>query len=247
MKNVKAKITLLLLLCFSSAINISAIADSTVGVKVGNWIKYEITYTGTPPSGSLIAQWIKVEILNVAGTTVNARMTSHMADGTETNQTGTIDVVSGSATFPGFIIPANSKVGDSVNMGTMGSATIADETTRTYAGASRTVVYANFSQVLFASFSQYATQFSQYGTQYTLYWDKQTGVVVEALTTSTNFTSTAKATETNMWGGLFWGLDWWFWVILIVVVVGAVTAAILILRRRKPSVTPPPPPPPPLT
>lgn len=58
------------------------------------------------------------------------------------------------------------------------------EIIRTYAGASRTVVYASF---------------SQYGTQLTYYWDKQTGVMVEPSTTSDSVTATAKATETNMW------------------------------------------------
>jgi len=229
MKDVRTKFTLLILLCFIFAMDLSVIADSTVGVKGGEWIKYELTVSGTPPNP--MPQWVKLEILNVTGTTVNLRMTTHMPDGTENNQTGTIDVLAGSAILPGLVIPTNSKAGDSINMGPMGSATIAGETTRTYAGASRTVVYSSF---------------SQYGTQYTWYWDKQTGVAVEAMTTSTSFTSTAKATATNMWGGGF-GFDWWLWVIIILVVVGAITATALILRRRKPPVTPLPPPPPPQT
>ncbi|MCJ7652539.1 MAG: right-handed parallel beta-helix repeat-containing protein, partial [Actinobacteria bacterium] len=74
--------------------------------------------------------------------------------------------------------------GDMVYMSGYGNVTIAGEAVCWYAGASRTVVYAGF---------------SQYGTQLTYCWDKQTGVMVEASTTSGTMTGTAKATETNMW------------------------------------------------
>jgi hypothetical protein len=107
-----------------------------------------------------------------------------------------------------------------------GNVTIAGETTRTYAGASRTVVYASFSQV---------------GTQLTYYWDKQTGVMVEASVVSGSVTATARATETNMWQAQPSGLlglltDPTIQYILIIAVIAIVTSVIFfaIRRRKKP-------------
>jgi hypothetical protein len=136
-----------------------------------------------------------VEFLSVEETKATIRVTMRMSDGTEQNQTMTIDVVAGGQALglSGFVIPANSKVGDSITIGGDGftfNVTIDGETTRTYAGASRTVVYASF---------------SQFGAQLTYYWDKQAGVMVESSGTypQLNMTETAKATETNMWQGLY--------------------------------------------
>lgn len=86
--------------------------------------------------------------------------------------------------LPGIIIPVNSKAGDSFAVSGLGKVTFAGETTRTYAGASRTILYASV---------------SQYGTDLTYYWDKEKGVIVEADVTSGSMSGTAKVTETNMW------------------------------------------------
>ena len=147
-----------------------------------------------------------------------------MSDGTEPNQTITVDVVAGGGTFQGlsgFVIPANSKTGDSIYISSYGNVTIAGETTRTYAGASRTVVYASF---------------SQYGTQLTYYWDKQTGVMVEASTISGGITGTAKATETNMWQVQPSGLPIepnYLYILAAVVVAIAVGSIAFVMRRKK--------------
>jgi parallel beta-helix repeat protein len=161
-------------------------ASGTVGVEAGDWIKYTYTISGWP-SGTPYPEWLKVEFLSVEGTNATIRVTMRMSDGTEQSDTMTVDVAAGGGTFQGlsgFVIPANCTTGDSIYMTGYGNVTIAGETTRTYAGATRTVVYASF---------------SQYGTQLTYYWDKQTGVMVEASVTSGDMTGTAKATETNMW------------------------------------------------
>jgi len=164
----------------------SAKAEVQVGVKAGDWIKHTYTISGWP-SGEPYPLWLKVEFLSVEGTNATINVTMHMSDGTEQNDTITVDIAGGGEDFQGlsgFVIPANSTTGDSIYISGYGNVTIAGETTEAYAGASRTVVYASF---------------SQYGTQLTYYWDKLTGVMVEASTTSGGVTATAKATETNMW------------------------------------------------
>jgi len=205
-------------------------AEVQVGVEAGDWIKCDYTVTGWP-SGTPYPAWLKVECLSVEGTTATLQVTMHMSDETEQSDTVSVDVVAGGETFDtlyGFVIPTNRTTGDSINMGGDGltfTVTIDGETTRTYAGASRTVVYASF---------------SQYGTELTYYWDKKTGVMVEASTTSGGITGTAKATETNMWEAVpspFW-IQWWFYGIVAVAIV-ALAGAVYFLRKRKPPTTPP--------
>lgn len=193
------------------------------GVKAGDWIKYDYTVTGWP-AGQPYPLWLKVEFLSVEETNATTQVTMHMSDGTEQNATVPVDVVAGGQALglSGFIIPANWTTGYSINIGGAGftfSVTIAGETTRTYAGASRTVVYASF---------------SQYGTQLTYYWDKWTGVMVEASTTSGTMTGTGKATETNMWQATpAFPIDPTLLCILIAIVVATVGAIFLTRRKKK--------------
>jgi preprotein translocase subunit YajC len=144
-----------------------------------------------------------------------------MSDGTEQNATVPVVVGAGGGEafgLSGFVIPANLTVGDSVYITGYGNITIAGETTGTSAGASRTVVYASF---------------SQYGTQLTYYWDKQTGVMVEATVVSGTMTGTAKATETNIWQPELFGLDPILLYSLIMVIIVVVVAVMFFAVRRK--------------
>jgi hypothetical protein len=197
----------------------SACAQVKVGVETGDWVKYDYTISGTS-SGS-IPQWIKAEFLNVTGTTVTARVTMHMADGTEQNQTMTLDVATstGTTTFQGLLIPANSSVGDTIYISGYGNLTIAGETTRTYVGASRTVLYVDFSQS---------------GTQLTYYWDKQTGIMTEVTAVSSSMSGSAKVTSTNIFGGLLFGLEpTIFYILVAAVIIAVVVVAIFLAMRRK--------------
>jgi parallel beta-helix repeat protein len=193
-----------------------------VGVKSGDWIKIDYTITGWP-AGTPYPLWLKVEFLSVEGTNASVRVTMHMSDGTEQNATVPVDVVAGGQALglSGFVIPANLTTGDIIFMSGYGNVTIEGETTRTYAGASRKVVYASF---------------SQYGTQLTYYWDKLTGVMVEASTISGGITGTGKATETNMWQAAPSGLPIepiYLYILAALVIIIAVGAAAFIVRRRK--------------
>jgi len=192
----------------------------SVGAKAGDWIKYTYTISGWP-SGTPYPEWLKVEFLIVEGTTATVRVTMHMSEGTEQNATVPVDVVTGGQALglSGFVIPANSTTGDIVYMSGYGNVTIAGETTRNYAGASRTIVYASF---------------SQYGTQLTYYWDKQTGAMVEASTASGIMTATGRATETNIWKAApGFPIDPIMLSVLIVIVI---VIAFFLVRRKKKSI-----------
>jgi len=222
-ERVKKAITfgMLMIVIFLIALVLPAVQGE---LKAGDYIKIEFTVAGAP-TGTQLPQWMKLEVLSVTGTTANIRTTMHMTDGTEQTQTVTVDVTVGGQTsgFSGMMIPRNSKTGDSITMSGLGTIAIGGETTRSYAGADRAVVYASV---------------SQQGSQLTYYWDKATGVIMEVSGTSAGMTVTAKVTETNMWQPqLFGGIEPTTLYILIaaviVIAVGGVTAVFLIRRRKK--------------
>jgi len=197
----------------------SVYSDTQVGVKTGDWIRYDYTVSGAP-SGTPLPQWFKVEFLNVEGTTANIRMTMHYAGGTEQNQTVTMNIATGSGgslSLQGLVIPSGITTGSTVYITGCGSVTIAGETTK----AGRTAVHASFSS-------------PQSGTQLTYYWDKQTGVMVEASIVYGTMTGSAKATETNMWEVQVWDQTILYILAIVVIAVAAVTVIFFTVHRKKP-------------
>lgn len=185
-----AAVTLAVFLCIGSIC--SAVQ---LGVKTGDWARLEAK-AGTANSTAPTPTWIKLEFLNVTGTAVAIRLTG-AHDGTQHSQTVTYDFASGlsssgTTSAAGILIPVGSKVGDTVRVAITTNATIAGQTVRTYAGASRSVLYASFSP------SQNIKE--------TYYWDKQTGVIVEISVVSQGSTTGLSLTETNMWQPQLFGL-----------------------------------------
>lgn len=173
----------IMVMAFLLCLNL-AYAEVQVGVKVGDWVKYELTVSGASPPQDL-PQWVRAECTSVAGTNVTLRMLMHMSNGAEHMETWTIDVATGSGhAFFQAVIPANSKTGDTIQLVTNDSVTIAGEATGTYAGASRTYVYASLVEE---------------DGQFDYCWDKQTGVLLEVSLTQDSASIAYKATDTNIW------------------------------------------------
>jgi len=204
---------------YSITANFMGVEAGDVGIKAGDWIKLQYTFTGWP-AGQLYPEWLKMEFLSVNGTIANMRFTQRISDGTEQSDNATVDVVAGSEVsgLAGIVISANLTTGDSVYIAGYGNVTIESEATETYAGGNRTVVCANFTQG---------------EMQATYCWDKLTGVMVEVSSTSPDFTATLRAAETNMWESTevtTTQMPWWPWIIVgVVAVVGLV---IFFVRRR---------------
>ena len=201
---------------YSITANFVGVEAGHVGIKVGDWVKLEYTFTGWP-AGQTYPEWLKLEFLNIEGTIATVRFTQHVSDGTEQSDTAPVDIVSNieAPLLAGIVISANRTTGDSVYIAGYGNVTIEDEATKTYAGGNRTVVYVSF---------------SHNEAQVTYYWDKLTGVMVELSSTYPDFTATAKAAETNMWETTTSRMPWWPWIIVAVVAVGLV---IFFLHRRR--------------
>jgi hypothetical protein len=211
---------------YSITANFVAVPTGNVGVKAGDWIKIEYKTSGWP-AGQPYPEWLKLEFLSVEGTSANTGATLHLSDGTEQSYTVPLDAASGgggtSLGLSGLVIFSNLTTADSLYISGYGDVTIEGETARTYAGAERTVIYASFSQG---------------GAQQTYYWDKQTGVGVEASYVSGGATLTGKATETNMWEATTVGVPWWVWVIVAVAVVAGGVGVYLRRKRTLPGASP---------
>jgi len=203
-----------------------------IGVKAGDWIRYDYTIAPLPSLPVPVMQWVKIEFLSVETPVTTVRVTTHMSSGAEGNATVTWNVTSGGgfvgSSISGLIIPSNSQVGNTVFMMGYGNATIAGETTRTYVGASRTVVYTSYLQPI-------------NDIQYTYYWDKETGVMVEADLVGTGEggfeqTATVKVTGTNIWQAQFSGFPidpTVFYAIIIVAIAIVAGVAFFAVRRKK--------------
>ena len=254
MKNVGLKMAVFVLLSLVSAMNVPAMADS-VGVKRGDFAKYEFAYIGERPSGApQPIDWLKLEFLEVGyygETSARVRVTLKFVNGDEsTPLTAGVELFEGNWMHIGFIIPANSKIGDTVAVEGIWNgrypsvqAEITGEEIRTSLGVNRTVVYANYSVNGNSHIETIANK---------VYWDKQTGVLVEGAYHTqgdeSSWTALVEITECaqRMWPHDFYslGLEQWQLVIIIVSFGGAATTAIaLILYRRKPTEGEPLPPP----
>jgi hypothetical protein len=206
------------------------------GIEAGDWMKLEYTITGWP-AGQPWSEWLELEFISVEGTSASVNVTLGMSDGQELNATVPVDLSEGGGEalgLSGFVIPPNLGRGDSVYFSGYGDVAIKGETTRTYAGVRRRVVYASLSQSI-----PY-----QADVQLSYYWDKQTGVMVETSAIWGDVTIMCKATETNMLetdSPPAVGVKWWLWVVIGVAIAG-VAFAVYRLRKRKMPTTPPVPP-----
>lgn len=202
---------------YSVTANFVGVEAGHVGIKAGDWLKLKYKFTGWPAGGTY-PDWLKLEFLSVEGTIATVRFTQHVSDGTEQSDNATIDIMSNveDPVLAGIVISANRTIGDSVYIAGYGNATIEAESTKTYAGASRTVVH--------ASIRPTETEEVAY------YWDKLTGVLVELSSISSDSRATAKAAETNMWETTATPMPWWLWIIVAVALAGLV---VFFVRRRR--------------
>jgi hypothetical protein len=187
-------------------------ADVSVGVKRGDWIEYQVAYTGTPPESHAIT-WAKMEIVGVQGAVINLNVTTKFSNGTLLNETVTLNLQTGQLGDE-FIIPANLNSGGTFFDEHFGNITISGIEQRTCVGATRTVVRASTPTTMF-------------------YWDRSTGVFVEASSSLNDYTMNTKADKTNMWQPQIFGLDPTVFYTLVVAAVAILIVIAFFVMRRK--------------
>ncbi|MCL1978032.1 MAG: hypothetical protein FWG55_08050 [Candidatus Bathyarchaeota archaeon] len=186
-------------------------AQPTTNVKVGDWIEYQVTFTGTPPPDHLII-FARMEILDVSGPMIHVNINSTYANGTQEVIQSTLNLQTGQL-IDDFIIPSNLKTGDSFYDSRVGNITISSTEQRNYAGAERTVIS--------------ATSLSN-----TYVWDQATGVSVEGISIEADYTMHSIVTATNMWNpsdGLNRVIMYAFIVVVAIIIVDLV---LLFLTRK---------------
>jgi hypothetical protein len=143
----KVQTTLMLALLLALTVFPIVLAQDTVGVKAGDWVKYDVKYQGTGNQawvGRFRPSWIKaveVRVLNVTNGIVSFREIHYGPDGkvnyerTQTSQSGIR-----------YIIPANLEPGDkidtipmevSINQWEYVDLTLNDTVPRSYGGVTR--------------------------------------------------------------------------------------------------------------
>jgi hypothetical protein len=157
-----------------------ASATLTVGVQAGDWIEYQVTFTGTPPDPSHSVVEANMTILKVSGSAIQVNIISGLSNGTQLSTNSTLNLQTGQL-IDNFIIPANLQKGDHFYDAAIGSnITITGSQNGIYGGATRTVIN--------------ATSGSN-----TYVWDQVTGVDVEGFSTGEGYTMHTLVSGTNMW------------------------------------------------
>lgn len=205
-------IVLLIVLAVLAPVAISA--EISVGVKQGDWIEYQVTFTGTPDPGHDVT-WARMEVVEVQGKSINLAISTEFSNGTLLNETITLNLEAGQL-GDDFIIPANLNSGDTFFDKRQGNITISGVEERAYAGATRTVVNGTAQQT-------------------TYYWDRATGVLVEGISAFTNFTMHTQVDKTNLWQARIFGLDSTVFYALVIGVTVIIVAVIafFVVRRKK--------------
>lgn len=189
-------------------------AEVSVGVKTGDWMEYQVAYTGTPTEGHDVT-WARMEIKDVQGKSVSVEITVEYSNGTREAMTITLNLETGQL-GDDFIIPADLNSGDTFFDKNVGNITISRVEEKTYAGATRTVAHASTSET-------------------TYYWDKATGVLVEGNSQFPDYTMNTVVDRTNIWQPQLLGLDpaVFYTVVIGALVLIVVVLAFLIFRKKK--------------
>jgi hypothetical protein len=166
MKKLKLLVFCLALLPFIMLMVPVAAQATTVGVGPGDWFKYGVTASWNstmPPSGFeqfAGLQWVKVLVTAVSGTEIAGRATWHYQNGSETTDSGQVDVKTGAGNLTDSFIAANLGAGDTTYTNTNVNI-ITSTTARTYLGH---MIETNYAQ-------------GQDGPDF--YWAQSTGAMVE--------------------------------------------------------------------
>ncbi len=183
-----------------------------MGVKKGDWVTYNVAITGDVPEQHDVT-WCKIEVVEVEEKRVYVDITSRYSDGREETVPSTLNFETGHI-GDCFIIPANLNAGDNFTS-PEGNITISGVKEKTYAGATRNIVYAS-------------------NPQTTFHWDRSTGFLLAANSSDSGFTMNTKVEKTNMWQTQIFGLDQTVFIALIALVIVAVLVlAIFLIRKMK--------------
>lgn len=185
-------------------------AQVSVGVGEGDWIEYDVIYSGLPPNS--YPKWMKIEVTDVQGLNISIDLTVERLNGTSDTLNGTFNLATGVADL--LFIPANLEVGEEFYHEEFGKIEIQGSEEQTYGEANRIINYANLEDLV-------------------IHWDRSTGILVEADQSAEDFTQKLVVDRTNVWHSQIFGLDLTLFFVLIgVSCIVIAVVGVLLLRRR---------------
>lgn len=205
----KKKFWLLIAVCCVYVFGFSVFAQVSVGLKQGDWVEYDVTYTGSPPES--YPEKVRIDVQTIEGTSITVEVKRDLLNGTQDARTVTFDLESGA--FDLIIIPANLGAGDEVYHEDLGNFTLEGVADYKFEGVTRERVYANVVQ----------TEFS---------WDRSTGILIEAYQTTDTFTETLLAVNTNIVLTQTSEMDSMLLYAIMVAVIIIVVVALFVFKRK---------------
>jgi hypothetical protein len=242
-------LTLVLALLLSAMVVTSSAQPRTVGVAVGDWIKFgdvNVTWSSNDPNTTKVwygmdleryneTEWGMAEITQVAGTNVTIQYTERFKNGTEETSSCWLDIDTGDGNATFMLIAANLNENDALYpSGDYSNYLINETITRVYPDSTResnhiNMTYGPYNYTIPPDTEVY------YFYSMNFYWDKATGILVEDSFEMTNqtgeyFTAWSmdfKITESNVWV-----VPEFPRLTSIVLILVVLTTAIVIYKRR---------------
>lgn len=164
------------------------LAESAVGVEVGDWVKYDfsVALASDDPNMELTpeliamnnTEWVKNVMVTISDTKITFERVIHYKDGNETKSVEYVDVGTGESSLNGFLIfiPSNLQKNDLVYASPTQHLFINETIRRTYMEATRDMNHLEGSDTTYGESSVTVVTFSYY-------WDKATGILCERLMT----------------------------------------------------------------
>jgi hypothetical protein len=213
----KQLVTLIALLMLMFAFTASTTASAhTIDLKKGDWIEYQVDAVGDFP-GEHNVNWTRIEVVDMQGELIFLNVTVQLTTGPYAYYNDTIDFETGEL-MEGFFLPSNVTEGDVFFDTLVGYITVGGVEHRTYGGADRTLILGIAPETVY-------------------YYDKATGIMVEAHSSypDFNYTVDTVAVKTNLWQPQILGLEP---TVFYTVSVGAATAVavvivLIVISRRK--------------
>jgi len=209
----------LMLLIVTSLLMAVSFAYASVGIKKGDWIRYQVIETGSPAPQYNIT-WARMDIISVQGEVITVNVQTAFGNGTLYPENGINLNLATGAIGDGFFVPINLSPGDRYSTEYEGIINITGVGKIEAGGAQRAVLIGVTNQSMY-------------------YWDRQTGVMVAATSDLPGCVLYTKTSATNIWAPQILGLDqtvFYGLVVGVAAVLFILVAVVMILvwRRKKP-------------
>jgi hypothetical protein len=190
------------------------VAAVSIGVKVGDWVEYDVEFTGDASFGHDVV-WARIDVVAVDEAEVFLNVSTRSTGGVGHSGEYTFNLELGDL-GDAFIIPAGLGVGSVFYDKSQGNVAITQVEMRVVAGAERNIVDA----------SNNVTAYQ---------WDSVTGVLVKAYSAYPSYTIDTQINSTNLWQPQAPGHQTLLYALsatAVAVAIGAVIG-ILFIRKRK--------------